>query len=378
MFSQPPDLIAHIRQRPQIYVGGTGQNALHELLYEALVFSLKEAISKNCTTLNVTLGFDQQVTIEDDSLGIDPKPIDASGITFLELKLTRRSTERHHGMETHPLYGIGLPVVNALSQAFTIEVRRDGHLWRQEYCNGEKHTPVMCVRLLTSSEKHGLTLHFKPDFEILEQNNFDYAAIAMRLRIIAFLMPDLTITLKDERIGLRDQFNYREGLKDFARFFNRGQILLHDPIYGIEEIETMAPGQWSYTVRVEVACQFIASGGGMQRVFVNTQRANNPVVERAARAGILWALNRFARKHLLLKSDAPDLNVTEITYGLTTVISIYHLYSSTGNQRLAQMLQQNTWDAALRATINAFLLVERQRPQELRRIVDSILNRRRF
>ncbi len=380
MLAQPPpdDLIAQIRQRPEVYVGTRGSEGLHELIYEALVYSLKEALVKRCTRLDITLNYDYQIIVSDNSSGIDTRLIAALGISFLELKLTRRSTDRHQGMEAHPLYGLGLPVINALSQVFTAEVRRDGFLWRQEYCYGEKQTPVMRVRSLLPNESTGLTLRFKPDFEIFEQHELDYAALALRLRMIAFLVPDLEVTLKDERIGLRDHFHYLNGLRELTRFLNRGQVLLHDPIYGIEEIETLMIDSWSYTVRVEIAFQYILSGAGTQRIFVNTLRATaNPEAQRGLRAGLLWVLNRYARKQGLLREADAELNVNEISVGLTAVISIYHLYTSTGNQKLARMLQQNTWDAALRATINAVTLLERQRPQELRRIVEHVLQRRR-
>jgi DNA gyrase subunit B len=378
VFYEFPDqnLIAHIRQHPEMYVANRALGGLHGLVLEALVYSLKEALSKNCTQLTITLDYDQQVIIEDNSPGIDTRIITQPNLTFLEIKLTKRSTDHHQGMEAHPLYGVGLPVVNALSESFTVEVRREGYLWRQEYCYGEKQTPVMRVRLLAPNERNGLTLRFKPDFEIFDRQNFDYALLRQRLREIAFLVPDLAITLKDDRIGLRDHLHYPDGLRGFLRFLNRGHIVIHTPIYGTEEIETLSINSWSYTVRVEFAFQYVSYAEGFQEIFVNTVKSTNATALRALRAVLLWTLNRTARQHGWLGSSEPDFSIYDINYGLTTIISIYHLYTSTGKHNLSQMLQQNTWDAALRATVNSLNLMERHRPETLRAIAMQMIAHR--
>jgi DNA gyrase subunit B len=370
------NLIAHIREQPEKFVGNRGQAGLHELLLESLVYSLKEALSKNCTQLTITLDYDQHVTVEDNSPGIDTRIAVHPDITFLEVKLNRRSTDHHQGMEAHPLYGVGLPVVNALSESFTVEVRRDGYLWRQEYCYGEKQTPVMRVRLLAPNESTGLTLRFKPDFEIFDRHNFDYTLLHQRLREIAYLVPDLEIILKDDRIGLVDHLRQPDGLRGFIRFLNRGHVVVHSPIYGAEEIETLSVDSWSYTVRVEIAFQYIASAG-FEQVFVNTVKSNNITAERALRTALMWSLNRTARQQGLFSRAEPEFSIYDINRGLTAVISIYHLYTSTGKQNLPRMLQQNTWDAALRAMIQSLSLYERHRPEDLRAIALQVLDRRR-
>lgn len=371
------DLISHIRQRPEVYVGGVGQWGLHQLLYEGLVFSLKEAVFNRCPLLEITLDHDHQVTIRDHSPGISTRMVQSSNVSLLELRLTRRSTERHIEMEAHPLYGIGLPVVNALSAELRVEVRREGFLWRQDYCAGSRQTPVMKIRPLLPNEHSGLTLVFKPDFAIFAHHSFDYAVLAQRLREIANLVPNLAINLRDERVGLRDLFRHTDGVRSFIGLLNRGQVALHPPIYGIEEIETLAPDQWSYTVRVEAAFQYIGTGEGKQQAFINTLKTNSAPPMRALRTAIQWVFNRYARKHGLLKMLEPDLSVEEINWGLSAVVSIYHLYTSMGNDKLTRLLQKDTWDTTLRAAFDALNRFERSNARDMHLVIEKLLEARR-
>jgi DNA gyrase subunit B len=310
--------IEAVRLRPGMYIGDTTPRGLHHLVYEVVDNSIDEAMAGYCKYIHVTVHADGSVSIVDDGRGI---PVDAheSGKSTLEVVLTKVHAGGKFDHDSYKvsggLHGVGVTVVNALSEWLEAEIHRDGQVWRQDYRQGQAQGPV---RAVGPAKKTGTKISFLPDSEIFPVIEFDHDKLETRLRELAFLNRGITIRLTDERGDeTRDQeFFSSGGLGEFVTYLNRAQSVLHPPAVLSGKDEERA-------VEVEVALQYNQSISEMVVSYCNNI---NTVEGGTHLTGFRTALTRTL--NLYAKAAAParnkDLAITgeDFKEGLTAIVSV--------------------------------------------------------
>src|SRR3954466_1697837 len=221
-----------VRKRPAMYIGSTGPAGLHHLVYEIVDNSIDEALAGFCDQVNVTLHIDGSVTVVDNGRGI---PVDrhASGKSAAEVVLTVLHAGGKFDNDSYKvsgaLHGVGVSVVNALSELLELEIWRNGQVYQQSY---ERGTPVGPLEMTGTTKRRGTKVTFKPDVTVFETTVFSFDTLAQRLRELAFLNGGITITLDDERDGKNHVFHYEGGIVSFVMHLNKNKAAVNDkPIY---------------------------------------------------------------------------------------------------------------------------------------------------
>src|SRR5215213_7836487 len=305
-----------VRKRPGMYIGSTGVRGLHHLVYEVVDNSVDEALAGYCDTVSVTIHPNNSVTVVDNGRGIPVANMEKEDKSALEVVLTVLHAGGKFGdgggyKVSGGLHGVGVSVVNALSEWLEVEIRRDGHVWRQRY---ERGKPSELVKREPTKET-GTTISFLPDAEIFENLDFEWETLEQRLRETAFLTRGLTITIADERgEGHATEFHYEGGIEDFVAHLNANKDSIQKKIVFFEgESEEGA---------VEVAMQWNSSY--QESIFsfannINTHEGGSHL--SGFRSALTGQLNRYAREQGLLKEKDPNLAGEDVREGLTAVIS---------------------------------------------------------
>jgi DNA gyrase subunit B len=306
-----------VRKRPGMYIGSTGPRGLHHLVYEVLDNSVDEAIAGYCDNVRVVLHPDNSCTVIDDGRGIPVDELKKEKRPAAEVVLTTLHAGGKFGGDGYKvsggLHGVGISVVNALSERLHLEISRDGALWTQDY---ERGKPQADLAKGAATDAHGTTITFLPDAEIFDELEFDYATLAERLRETAFLTRGLKIELIDERAaGQKDTFHYEGGIVDFVAHLNENKDALHRKTVFFEN-ET-DDGQ------VEVAMQWNSSY--QESIFsfannINTHEGGSHL--SGFRSALTRTLNAYARGKGLLKEKDENLTGDDVREGLTAVISV--------------------------------------------------------
>ncbi len=350
-----------VRKRPGMYIGSTGPRGLHHLVYEVVDNSVDEALAGHCDAVRVVLHPDHSCTVSDDGRGIPVEELKKEKRPAAEVVLTTLHAGGKFGdgggyKVSGGLHGVGVSVVNALSEKLHLQISRDGHIWRQDYERGKPQGPLAESE---ATKETGTTLTFQPDQEIFEEIEFDFETLAERLRETAFLTRGLKIELIDERGQTNSvTFQYEGGIEDFVRHLNENKDTLHRKtiFFDGEEDE----GQ------VEVAMQWNASY--QESIFsfannINTHEGGSHL--SGFRAALTRTLNAYARSKGLLKEKDGNLGGEDVREGLTAVISvklhdpqfegqtktklgnppIRGLVEETVNRKLAEYLEENPSDA---------------------------------
>ena len=306
-----------VRKRPGMYIGSTGPRGLHHLVYEVLDNSVDEAIAGFCDSVRVVLHPDNSCTVIDNGRGIPVGEMEKEKRPAAEVVLTTLHAGGKFGGEGYKvsggLHGVGISVVNALSERLHLEISTDGAIWTQDY---ERGKPQADLHRGESTDSHGTTITFSPDDEIFDELEFDYATLAERLRETAFLTRGLKIELVDERAaGQKDTFHYEGGIVDFVAHLNENKDPLHRKTVFFEN-ET-EDGQ------VEVAMQWNSSY--QESIFsfannINTHEGGSHL--SGFRSALTRTLNAYARSKGLLKEKDENLTGDDVREGLTAVISV--------------------------------------------------------
>ena len=215
-----------VRLRPGMYIGSTGERGLHHLVYEVVDNSVDEALAGFCNAVDVTIHADNSITVADDGRGIPVAMMESEGRPAVEVVLTVLHSGGKFGVGggykvSGGLHGVGVSVVNALSERFHIEIRRDGHVWTQDYVRGAPQVPLAMGAALAKKAPTGTIITFLPDSEIFDRLEFNVQTLEERLRETAFLTRGLRISLTDERgDGYRVDFHYEGGIEDYVSFLN--------------------------------------------------------------------------------------------------------------------------------------------------------------
>jgi DNA gyrase subunit B len=309
-----------VRLRPGMYIGSTGERGLHHLVYEVVDNSVDEALAGFCSSVGVTIHSDNSVTVTDDGRGIPVAVMEKEGKPAIEVVLTVLHSGGKFGegegyKVSGGLHGVGVSVVNALSERLVVEIHRDGHVWTQEYARGAPQEPLVKGAPLRKGAPTGTTITFHPDPEIFEAVEFNVRTLEERLRETAFLTRGLRISLRDERgAGHHVEFCYEGGIEDFVRFLNQNKEPVGKKIiYFSGESDEGA---------VEVAMQW--NGSYQESIFsfannINTHEGGSHL--SGFRAALTRTVNKYARDKGMLREKEENLVGEDVREGLTAVIS---------------------------------------------------------
>jgi DNA gyrase subunit B len=355
-----------VRLRPGMYIGSTGPRGLHHLVYEVVDNAVDEALAGHNDFVEVRLHPDNSVTVIDHGRGIPVDIIPEQGMSALTVVLTKLHAGGKFGGEGYKvsggLHGVGVSVVNALSEWLVAEVRRDGKVWRQEFERGNPTTDIKKVADTTKRDT-GTIISFMPDKEIFETIEFSTETLLQRLRETAFLTRGMRIVLVDEREGEeRTEFYYEGGIRDFVEHVNGTKDPIHKQIVFFEGADEQGRGT------VEVAMQWNATFNESVYTFANNINTHEGGSHLSGfRAALTGTLNRYARSGNppLLKEKDKELEGDDVREGLTAIVSVKlrepqfegqtktklgnpwvaGMVQKAVNEKLAQFLEENPTDA---------------------------------
>ena len=302
-----------VRRRPSMYVGSTGKDGLHHLVYEVVDNSVDEALAGYCKEIKVILNKDGSATVEDDGRGIPVDMHPTQKIPAVQVALTKLHAGGKFDKKTYEisggLHGVGISVVNALSKKLIIEVKRDKEIHSQEYSKGEAKTKL---KVIGKTNETGTKVTFWPDSEIFSTVDFDYKVLETRFREITFLNPGLRIILIDETKNKKEEFYAAGGLIEFVKWVNKAKEVLHKPVYFKKEANGTV---------VEVAIQYNQSYQENIFGFVNTiNTVEGGTHVSGFKTALTRVINDYAKKTGMLKNDS--LSGDDVREGLTCIISL--------------------------------------------------------
>jgi DNA gyrase subunit B len=311
-----------VRKRPGMYIGSTGERGLHHLVQEVVDNAVDEALAGFADRIDVTLLADGGVRVADNGRGIPVDNHPVENRPAVEVVLTTLHAGGKFDRESYAvsggLHGVGVSVVNALSSAFEVEVRKDGYVWRQSYANSEPTGP------LTRGEQTDLTgtiITFWPDGDIFETTAWSFETLSRRLQEMAFLNRGLAINLTDERpdhVNGEPQvvsYRYDGGIADFVRYLNASKEAVHDSVIEFGEDAT--------GISVEIAMQWSGSYSESVHTFANTiNTAEGGTHEEGFRAALTSIINRYAREQKLVREKDENLTGDDVREGLTAIIHV--------------------------------------------------------
>ncbi|MFH1080589.1 MAG: DNA topoisomerase (ATP-hydrolyzing) subunit B [Pseudomonadota bacterium] len=305
-----------VRKRPAMYIGSTGKDGLHHLVYEVVDNSIDEASAGFCDSITVRIRVDNSIVVDDNGRGIPVDIHKTEGVSAAEVVLTKLHAGAKFSNESYKisggLHGVGVSVVNALSSTLELEVRRDGNVYTQSYVHG---VPAAPLEKVGKTKGRGTKVTFKPNEEIFEETEYSFDILSNRLRELAFLNPGVKITLTDERTDKKSEFFYKGGIVSFVEYLNRSKKVLNkDPIYvsGAKE-----------DCYVEVALQY--NDTYAENIFsfansINTTEGGTHMI--GFRSALTRVFNNYAVNNKIFKDSKESLKGEDLREGLTCVISV--------------------------------------------------------
>lgn len=307
-----------VRKRPGMYIGSTSSRGLHHLVWEVVDNSIDEALAGRCDEIKVTVHRDNSVTVEDNGAGIPTGVHEKTGKSTVETVMTMLHAGGKFGGGGYKvsggLHGVGVSVVNALSEWLEVTVKQKGNVYQQRYHRG---VPESNLRVIGKTEEHGTAVTFKPDPEIFTETlEFDYDVLQSRLRELAFLNRGLRISIRDERgEGKVQHFQYEGGIRSFVEHLNRNREVLHPhPIF----LEGEKDG-----ISVEIALQYNDGFATNLYSFANNIHTHEGGTHEAGfKSALTRVINDYARKNNLLKDNETNLTGDDVREGLTAIVSV--------------------------------------------------------
>jgi DNA gyrase subunit B len=306
-----------VRKRPGMYIGSTSTKGLHHLVWEVVDNSIDEALAGYCDRILVTIHDDNSITVIDNGRGIPVGENAKMKRSTLEVVMTVLHAGGKFGGEGYKvsggLHGVGISVVNALSEQVVVTVKREGKVYQQEYRRG---APQYDVKVVGESDESGTTVHFKPDFEIFTETLiYEYEVLQNRIRELAFLNKGIEIVLLDERTGATNTYKYEGGIIEFVKYLNRSRESLHEnPIY----VEGMKD-----SISVEVALQYNDSYTENIYSFANNINTHEGGThESGFKSALTRIINEYSRKMNAIKDNDSNLSGDDVREGLTAIISV--------------------------------------------------------
>jgi DNA gyrase subunit B len=315
-----------VRLRPAMYIGSTGEQGLHHLVYEVVDNSVDEALAGHATRVEVTIHIDNSITVVDDGRGI---PVDdkilptGERMPAVQVVLTKLHAGGKFDASNYKvsggLHGVGVSCVNALSEAFEVEIWRDGHTWEQDYAKG---APISLLRQSGTSKRRGTKVHFLPDRGIFTVTEYNYDTLAQRLRELAFLNKGLEISLTDERTtdsktgeAKRTDFKYAGGIAEFIKHLNKGKQVLHEKPIHMEASRD--------NIELDIALQYNDSYSETVFSFANNINTVDGGTHLSGfRTALTRTINSAGQSLGLFKDVKENLSGDDVREGLVAVVSV--------------------------------------------------------
>ncbi|MBN2126240.1 MAG: DNA topoisomerase (ATP-hydrolyzing) subunit B [Deltaproteobacteria bacterium] len=308
--------LSAVRKRPAMYIGNTGFEGLHHLVYEVVDNSIDEALAGYCDKIDIQILSDNSVIVLDNGRGIPVDIHETERVPALEVVMTKLHAGGKFDNKSYKvsggLHGVGVSVVNALSEFLEVEVYLEGKVYFQTFERGEKKSELDIVR---ETKRQGTWIHFRPDPQIFESVEFDYETLSKRMRELSFLTQGVRIRISDERTGRKKEFLYEGGIRSFVEYLNKNREVLHNkPIY--------LSGERSGVV-AEIAIQYNTSY--KENIFtfannINTREGGSHL--SGFKAALTRSINQYLQSSNLAKNFRDKLTGEDVREGLTAVISV--------------------------------------------------------
>ena len=379
-----------VRERPGMYIGDTNETGLHHCVYEIVDNSIDEALAGYCKHIKVEIHADGSLSVEDDGRGIPVAMHPEEKVPTLELVLTNLHAggkfDKGAYQVSGGLNGVGAKCVNALSDSFVAEVSREGEVHQMKFCRGEV---TQSIKVIGKTKRTGTKITFHPDPEIfVATQEFKYDTLVRRMRELAFLVPGITVEMKDHRSNRADRFEFKEGIAEYVAFLNANEERLFEkPILMAAEVDftdlanprVMAEGEkpkpGMRRMTIDVALQYNDRYDEM--VFSYTNLINQPeggTHLSGFRSALTRVINHYAKSNNLIKDKDAKLNGDDMREGLVAVISVKHpdpKFQSQNKTRLTNPEVEGIVTSVVGEQLKYYL--ERD-PKTGRRIVDKCLN----
>ena len=304
-----------VRKRPSMYIGNVDLEGLHHLVYEVMDNSVDEAMAGVCDTIEIVIHKDNSVSVTDNGRGIPVGIHKTEGVPAVEVVMTKLHAGGKFDNDSYKvsggLHGVGVSVVNALSRSLEVEIYSDGKIYHQTYAKGVKTSEL---RVIGNTDRRGTKVHFAPDTEIMNTDNFVFETLDRRIREMAFLNKGLTISIQDERSDEKNVYCYEGGIVSFVEYLNRRSIALHPPIF-IEGVKN--------DVQIQVSLQY--NDSYQDKIFsfannINTAEGGFHLI--GFKTALTRAINQYAASGNIPKGLKAKISGDDVREGLTAVISI--------------------------------------------------------
>ena len=356
-----------VRRRPSMYVGSTSGRGLHHLVYEVVDNSIDEAMSGYCDQIDVAIHEDNSVTVSDNGRGIPVDIHPTEKVPGVELAMLTLHAGGKFDKQSYKvsggLHGVGVSVVNALSEWLEVEIHREGKVWRQKYSRGRKKSDLKAVG---KADKTGTKVSFQADPEIFTERVYDFDTLAIRLRELAFLNRGVRITFEDERPGQekKSEYRYDGGIKEFVKYLRGSRKALHNEIIYMEAKRPEC--------EIELALQYNEGYKEDTYTFVNNINTHEGGTHLTGfKASLTRTLNDYARRTGILKKAGVSLTGEDVREGLTAILSVRVMdpqFEGQTKTKLGNSEVRGVVESVVNEGLSNFLA---ENPTAARRIIDK-------